>query len=127
MSIILPLLAALVVVVHFAFVAFVVAGALLAIRWPRIAWVHLPAAAWGALVEFSGWICPLTPLENWLREQAGTAGYAGDFVEHYVVPVLYPENLTRGFQIAAGTFVVALNACAYGWLVRRTRRRRAAG
>jgi uncharacterized membrane protein YhhN len=89
-------LADLVVVLHFGFVLFVVGGGLLALRWPRLARVHLPTAVWGVLIEFGGWLCPLTPLENWLRRRSGGAGYAGGFVEHYVLPVLYPSGLTRG-------------------------------
>jgi hypothetical protein len=108
------LLADLVVLVHFAFVVFVVAGALLVLRWRRLAWIHVPVAAWGALIEFGGWICPLTPLENWLRQQGGAAGYGGGFVEHYIIPVLYPGHLTRGIQIALGMAVLVLNGGIYG-------------
>lgn len=121
---ILRLLADAVVGLHFAFVLFVVLGGLPVLRWRRLAWVHLPAAAWGALIEFAGWICPLTPLENQLRRRAGEAGYAGGFVEHYVLPVLYPAELTREVQIALGLFVLVLNAGVYGWLLWRRRRRR---
>ncbi len=115
------LLADFVVLVHFAFVVFVVAGALLVIRWRRLAWIHIPVAAWGALIEFGGWICPLTPLENWLRRQGGAAGFSGGFVEHYIIPVLYPGNLTRGTQIALGIAVLTLNGGIYGWLLWRRR------
>ena len=86
----LLLLADLVVILHLSFVLFVVFGGLLVLRWPRLAWVHLPAAAWGVAIEFTGGICPLTPLENWLREKAGEIGYADGFTEHYILPVLYP-------------------------------------
>src|SRR5512146_3503694 len=86
-------LADAVVAVHLAFVAFVLLGGLLAIRWPRLAWVHLPCAAYGAAIEIGGWICPLTPLENVLRHRAGEAGYTGGFVEHYLLPVLYPAPM----------------------------------
>ena len=86
-------LADAVVVIHLGFVLFVVAGGFLVLRWPRTAWVQLPAAAWGVLVEWSGWVCPLTPLENWLRLHGGVAGYAGGFVERYFLPVLYPASL----------------------------------
>ena len=113
------------VLVHFAFVAFVVLGGLLALRWPRAAWVHLPAAAWGAWIEFAGWICPLTPLEVRLRRLGGEAGYAGGFVEHYILPVLYPAGLTREVQIGLGVFVLVLNVVVY-WVVWRRRRLRAA-
>lgn len=116
------LLADLVVLVHFAFVIFVIAGAFLALRWPRITWVHVPAFAWGALIEFAGWICPLTPLENWLRVRGGAAAYGGGFVEHYVIPILYPGSLTRTVQIALGVTVLLVNVSVYGWLLLRRAR-----
>jgi hypothetical protein len=112
-----------VAVLHAAFVAFVVLGGLLVVRWPRLAWFHVPAAVWGVLIEFGGWICPLTPLENALRARAGQAGYAGGFVEHYVLRVLYPEGLTREVQWVIGTVVLVLNALVYGSLWMRRRRR----
>ncbi len=119
-------LADLVVLVHLAFVVFVVAGALLVIRWRWVAWLHVPAAVWGALIEFAGWICPLTPLENWLRARGGASGYGGGFVEHYIIPILYPGELTRGIQIGLGLAVLAVNLAVYGWLiVGRTERERA--
>ena len=105
-----------IVVLHFGFVLFVLLGGLLLVKWPRLAWLHLPAVAWGAFVEFSGWICPLTPLENWLRTQAGEAGYAGDFVARYLSAVLYPEALTHELQLVLGTVVVVVNLVIYGWL-----------
>ena len=111
------LLADLVVGVHFAFVLFVVLGGLLAVKWRRIIWLHVSAAFWGAVVEFSGWICPLTPLEIWLRQRAGEAGYRSDFVAHYLLPILYPEALTRGMQIVLGACVVVANLAIYGWLL----------
>jgi hypothetical protein len=114
-------LAAAVVMLHLAFVAFVVAGGFLAIRWPRIAWAHLPAAAWAAFIEFSGGTCPLTPLEQALRQAAGLAPYAGDFVAAYIFPVLYPEGLTRRAQIVSGVVVIAVNAIAYVVALRRRR------
>jgi hypothetical protein len=113
------LLADLIVVVHAAFVAFVVFGGFLSWRWPRIALLHVPAAVWGALIEFTGWICPLTPLENAFRQQAGQAGYTGGFIEHYVLPVMYPNGLTRAAQIVLGVAVVAVNVVAYGVLLGR--------
>jgi hypothetical protein len=116
-------LADLVVIVHAAFVAFVVIGGLLVLRWPRLAWVHIPAAVWGALIEFAGWICPLTPLENSLRARAGEAGYAGGFVEHYILPVLYPAGLTRTTQYVLGTIVLVINIIVYTILLRRRWRR----
>jgi len=116
------LLADLVVLVHSAFVLFVVLGGLLALRWPRAAWVHLPAALWGAGIEFAAGICPLTPLENHLRRLGGEAGYRGGFVEHYVLPVLYPEGLTHGVQLVLGTFVLLLNLVVYAFVWRRSRK-----
>lgn len=116
------LLADLVVVLHCGFVLFVVLGGLLALRWPRAAWFHLPAALWGAGIEFAAGICPLTPLENHLRRLGGEAGYSGGFVEHYVLPVLYPDGLTRGVQLGIGIFVVVLNASVYLLVWRRSRR-----
>jgi len=107
------LLADAVLLAHAAFVAFVMLGGLLVLRWPRIAWVHLPAAAWGAGIEFAGGICPLTPLENHWRRLAGQQGYEHGFVEQYVVAVLYPEGLTRGTQVLLGLLVVAVNAILY--------------
>lgn len=110
------------VLLHFAFVCFVVGGGLLVLRWPRLAWVHLPAAAWGVLIEFVGFVCPLTPLEVWLRHRGGQAGYTGGFVDHYVVAVLYPAGLTRSVQLVLGLLVLALNAAVYWhlWRHRRT-------
>ena len=116
----------LVVLIHAAFVLFVAVGGLLALRWRRAMWAHLPAVAWGVLIELAGCVCPLTPLENWLRLKGGGAGYAGGFVEHYVVPVLYPSGLTRGVQVALAGAVVALNLAVY-YLVLRPRPGRTAG
>ncbi len=112
------LLADLVVLVHFGFVLFVILGGMLVLRWKSVVWVHLPAATWGAIVEFMGWICPLTPLEIWLRVMAGQSGYQTGFIAHYLLPVLYPQNLTRDTQIWLGVLVLCLNLAIYGWLVR---------
>jgi hypothetical protein len=106
-------LADAVVVVHAAFIVFVMAGGLLALRWRWMAWLHLPAAAWGVAVEWGGWICPLTPLENALRHAAGEAGYGGGFVERYLLPLIYPAGLTHCVQIVLGTMVLALNLAVY--------------
>ena len=119
-----PFLADLVLVVHLAFVIFVLCGGLLVVKWRWIARLHLPAVVWGAVVEFSGWVCPLTPLENWLREQAGETGYRSDFVAYYLLPVLYPDDLTRDVQLMLGTAVLAINISVYGWLWRRTQSHR---
>ena len=110
-----------VLTLHALFVAFVVGGGILTWRWPRIAWVHAPALLWGTWIEISGWICPLTPLENHLHLLAGEAGYSGGFLEHYLVPVLYPLGLTRHVQWVLATFLVGINALAYGVLIGRAR------
>ncbi len=106
---------------HLFFVLFVVLGGLLVLRWRWLAWVHLPCAVWGVLIEFSGWVCPLTPLENRLRRLAGEAGYAGGFVEHYLLPLLYPAGLTRSVQIGLGLFALLINLAVYLWILRRRR------
>jgi len=121
------LLADLVVVLHLAFVLFVVLGGLLALRWPRAAWFHIPAAIWGAGIEFVQGICPLTPLENHLRQLGGEAGYSGGFVEHYLLPVLYPAGLSQNVQLGLGLFVLVLNVTVYAVVWRRRSRRRRAG
>ncbi|WP_432258608.1 DUF2784 domain-containing protein [Cupriavidus sp. TMH.W2] len=114
-------LADLVVIVHGLFIVFVVAGGLLVLRWPRVAWLHLPAAAWGVLIEWSGWICPLTPLENTLRQAAGQAGYSGGFVERYLLPLIYPAGLTPAVQLWLGLVVLAVNVAVYALWWRRRR------
>ena len=113
------LLADVVVILHLGFVLFVLFGGLLTLRWPRMVWLHVPAAAWGAAVEYGGWICPLTPLEQWLRLEGGELGYRSDFIEQYVLPVLYPAGLTHNLQLVLGTLVVLINLAIYGWLLRR--------
>ena len=110
------------VLLHLAFVLFVVLGGLLVLRWPRVAWVHLPAAVWGAWVELAGWICPLTPMENWLRRRGGQTGYTATFVDQYLVPILYPAALSRDIQWLLGAFVLAVNVCVYVVVFRRVRR-----
>jgi hypothetical protein len=120
-------LADLVLVAHLAFVLFVVLGGAAALRWPRLAYVHLPVALYGAAIEFVGFVCPLTPLEVWLRRRGGEAGYEGGFVEHYVTAALYPSGLTRELQLALGAAVLVINAAVYTvWLRRRRARRRVA-
>ena len=118
------MLADLVVLVHFAFVIFVVFGGLLALRWPKVAYVHVPVAVYGTLIELVGWICPLTPLENSLRESAGQAGYQGGFVEHYILPVLYPGALTREIQLLLGLVLILFNLAVYARVLRRKRHAR---
>lgn len=112
-----------VVVLHAAFIAFAALGALLVLRWPRVAYFQLPSAAWGAAVELFGWVCPLTPLEQQLRALAGEASYSGGFVERYVVPVIYPAGLTPQIQLWLGVAVIAANAAIYGRIAWRSRQR----
>lgn len=116
----LSVLADVVLALHTAFVVFVVLGGLLVLRWPGVAWAHVPCAAWGAVVELAGWVCPLTPLEIWLRGQAGERAYEGSFLAHYFEPILYPSGLTREVQMWLGVGVIVLNAGIY-WMVWRRR------
>jgi hypothetical protein len=111
-----------VLLIHLAFILFAVLGALLALRWPRVLCLQLPAFLWAAFVMATGRICPLTPLENQLRQQAGEAGYASGFIEHYLLAAIYPEGLTRSVQIGLGVAVLVINGAAYLWLLRRRRR-----
>ena len=113
------LAANLILVLHLGFVFFVVLGGLLAIKWRRLAFLHIPAVVWGALIECQGWICPLTPLEQRLRQAAGQAGFEGGFIEHYLLPVLYPGQLNREMQIVLGALVIVINIVLYGWLLAR--------
>jgi hypothetical protein len=112
-----------ILVLHLAFVLFVGLGGLLVLRWPRIAWLHVPAAVWGVAVEFFGWYCPLTPLENTLRQRAGDAAYQGDFIARYLLPILYPEGLTREAQITLGVIALAFNAAVYTYAYQHWRRK----
>ena len=114
-------LATVVVAAHVAFVAFVVLGGLFVLRWGKLLYLHLAAVGWAVYVEWSGAICPLTPLENTLRAAAGLEAYAGDFVAAYVFPVLYPDGLTRGAQLVIGAAVVVVNGCIYATLLRHRR------
>ena len=122
---IFAVLAGGIVLFHLAFVAFVVGGALLTWRWPRLSWVHLAAVGWAAYIEFTGDVCPLTPLENALRARAGLEYYSGDFVARHLFPVLYPDGLTRETQVVFGLLVVLVNASIYGFIYahRRFQRR----
>jgi len=121
------LMADIVVLLHVAFVLFVVFGGLLVLRWRRLAWVHLPAAIWGTLIELGGWICPLTPLENRLRALGEGETYDTGFVEHYLIPLLYPRDLTRTWQVALGLGVVLLNLALYACVIAQARRDRRRG
>lgn len=116
-------LADLLALTHLAFILFVLFGGLLAIRWRRALWVHLPAALWGAAVELFGWYCPLTPWENALRRAGGSAGYSGGFVENYLLSLIYPAGLTREVQMLLGGLVVAINGVVYWFVLRRWRHR----
>ena len=119
-------LADAVLVLHFAFIAFVVLGGLLAVRWPAVAWLHLPAVAWGAYVIIAGEICPLTPLEITLRLQGDQPGYEHSFIEQYLMPLIYPDAVQgpmgRGLQVTLGVAVVLINVLAYAWVWRRRSR-----
>lgn len=110
-----------VLLLHGIFILFVVAGGLLALRWPPAAALHLPCAAWGAYIEFSGGICPLTPLEQRLRAAAGEAGYSGGFIEHYLLPLIYPAGLTPTVQLMLGSAVIVINVAVYALVLRRRR------
>jgi hypothetical protein len=106
-------LADAVLFLHLAFILFVVLGGLLLLWRRRLIWLHLPVVIWGALIEFAGWICPLTPLESWLREQGGDRGFSGGFINHYLGTLIYPEGLTRELQWLLGALVLAINAAIY--------------
>jgi len=110
------LLATAIVLLHFSFVLFVVGGGLLLYKWPWLAWLHLPAVIWAALLEFNSWVCPLTPLEQQLRSAAGQAGYSGGFVDHYLLALLYPVGLDGNMQVILGSLVVVINVLVYGVL-----------
>jgi hypothetical protein len=114
----------LVVLVHVVFVVFVVLGGLLVARWPRLAWVHVPAASWGVFIEFRGWICPLTPLENYLRRRGGSSAYEGEFIQHYILPLLYPASLTPRIQIWLGSLALTVNVALYWRIIRAASRSR---
>ena len=116
------LAADLVLLLHLAFIVFVLTGGLLALRWRWAPLLHLPAAAWGVFIDLSGRICPLTPLENLLRAQAGQAGYAGGFIEHYLLRLIYPDDMTQGVQAVLAGVVLGVNAGVYAWVWRRRSR-----
>jgi hypothetical protein len=116
------ILADAIVVIHFLFITFVICGGLLVIRWPRAAFAHLPAAVWGAAVEIFGWVCPLTPLENRFHDLAGDASYSGDFITRYLLPVIYPANLTTSIQQILGGIVIVVNVIIYIIAIRKHRK-----
>lgn len=119
------LVADIIVLAHLGFILFVALGGILVVKWGKVAFLHLPCALWGMLIAWGGWICPLTPLEMHFRQLAGQAGYTGRFVDHYVMPIVYPEGLTRGMQIAFGVTILTVNLLVYARvLVKRTRRRK---
>ena len=113
------ILADAVVLLHFAFILFVLLGGILVLKWRWLAWLHVPAFVWGVLIEFAGWWCPLTPLENWLRRAGGAAGYSTGFIEHYILPVIYPSALTREIQFVLGGGVLLINVVIYIVVLRR--------
>lgn len=112
-----------VLAVHLGFIVYVVLGGLLVAVWPKTALLHLPAAAWGAFIELSGRSCPLTAWENALRMRAGESGYGESFIEHYLLPIVYPGALTRTHQLWLAGLVVAVNVAVYAWAIRRRRKR----
>ena len=109
----------MVVAFHAAFVVFVVVGGLLCLRWPRAIWLHLPAVVWGVFIEFAGWICPLTPLENFLRAQASETTYQGGFIQRYLLAALYPADLTRRVQFVLGGLALLVNLVVYALIAKR--------
>lgn len=118
------IVADLLVILHLGFVCFVVLGGFLVLIWKRVIYFHIPAAVWGALMEFRGWICPLTSWEHQFRKMADQSGYSEGFVEQYILPLLYPSFLTYDIQIVLGTFVIAINILIYGWVIMRLVRRK---
>ena len=115
------LLADIVVILHLAFIVFAVSGGILIVWWRRVAWIHIPAVLWSAWIELSGGICPLTYLENWLLGKAGLGGYHGDFIADYILPVVYPTNLTRNIQIAMAAIIITVNLLIYGFILMKKR------
>ena len=113
MRMVFKLAASALALLHLGFILFVVLGGLLLLKWPRVMWLHVPAAVWGALIEFAGWYCPLTSMENAMLRRAGETGYTGGFVAHYIFRLIYPAGLTRGLEIAIGIFVLVVNLSVY--------------
>lgn len=112
----------MVAMLHLLFVIFAVFGGLFLVKWKRLAWLHIPAFLWAVLIEFFGWVCPLTPLENWLLQRGNISPYHSGFVEHYIFPILYPSMLTRNLQIFLGLLVLMFNIIIYGWIIYRHRK-----
>lgn len=112
----------LIVIIHFSFILFVILGGLLVIKWKKFIWLHIPAAIWGMLIEFFGWFCPLTTLENQLRQNKNGEAYSSGFIEHYIIPLIYPEGLTREIQIALGIAVVIINLLIYSLVIKKWKR-----
>lgn len=123
-AILIGLAADAVVLLHFGFIVFVVIGGFLVLRWTGLIWLHVPALIWGIVIEYTGWICPLTPLEIKLREQAGEAGYSGGFIDHYIMPLIYPPGLTHTTQIIIASTLLITNAVLYFYIIRRLMTRR---
>lgn len=113
------ILADAVMIIHLAFIVFVMLGGALAVFFPKVVWMHLPCVIWGIVVELGGIVCPLTPLENMFRSMTGSGRYSGDFVTHFIEPVIYPEGLTREIQVTLAALVFLVNACFYGWMAAR--------
>ena len=113
------ILADIILILHLAFAVFALVGAVAVLKWRRLMWLHVPAALWAAMVMIGGWLCPLTPLEHWLRVNAGMAVEKLGFIEQYVTPLLYPTPLTRQYQMALGTVVLLINGVIYGWMAWR--------
>ena len=116
------LLADIVLIIHLLFIIFVIGGGLLTLRWKKAAWLHLPLLVWAIFVEFTGWVCPLTPIENSLRKMTGGSGYSGSFIEHYLLPIIYPGAMTRGVQITLGMMLIIVNICTYLYSCRAGKR-----
>ncbi|RKZ47507.1 MAG: DUF2784 domain-containing protein [Gammaproteobacteria bacterium] len=109
----MTLLADLVLIAHLLFIIFVIFGGLIVLKWHRAMWLHIPCAIWGALIEFFGWICPLTYLENYFRQLGNGGSYEGGFIQHYLMPIIYPQGLTTGIQILLGVIVAVINLVIY--------------
>ncbi len=116
------ILADTLVVVHLSFIAFVLVGGLFVLKWRYLSLAHIPAVLWAAWVEYQGWVCPLTPLENWFRQKAGLWEYEKSFIDYYLVPVLYPASLNREWQVVLGTIVILVNVTIYSWVWHRYKR-----